>query len=138
MASVTNGYLVFRVGREWYGINVDSVIEVLHLVALNEIPGSEALGMMTLRNRAMKVFDLRQRFGLANPHYSLTTPILAVNTPQGSIGLVVDETDDVIQVSPENVLEYSGDGIEGSFRIEGRTVMIMDIVGFAPETSAEK
>lgn len=133
MASATNSYLVFRVGREWYGIGVDSVIEVLHLVALNEIPGSEVLGVMTLRNRAMKVFDLRQRFGLPNPYYSLTTPIIAVNTPQGAIGLVVDETDDVIQVAAENVLDYSGDGVEGSFRIEGRMVLIMEIGQFGTE-----
>lgn len=133
MANATNGYLVFRVGREWYGIGVDSVIEVLHLVALNEIPGSDILGVMTLRDRAMKVIDLRQRFGLPNPHYSLTTPIIAVNTSQGSIGLVVDETDDVIQVAAENVLDYSGDGIEGSFRIEGRMILIMESGQFEPE-----
>ena len=133
MASVTNGYLVFRVGREWYGIGVDAVIEVLHLVALNEIPGSDVLGVMTLRNRAMKVFDLRQRFGLPNPHYSLTTPIIAVNTPQGAIGLVVDETDDVIQVAAENILPYNGDGIQGSFRIDGRMILIMEIGQFGLE-----
>ena len=133
MASATNGYLVFRVGREWYGIGVDAVIEVLHLVALNEIPGSEILGVMTLRNRAMKVFDLRQRFGLPNPHYSLTTPIIAVNAPLGAIGLVVDETDDVLQVAHEDILPYSGDSIEGSFRIEGRTVLIMEIGQFVTE-----
>jgi purine-binding chemotaxis protein CheW len=133
MASTINGYLVFRVGREWYGIGVDSVIEVLHLVALNEIPGSKALGVMTLRNRAMKVVDLRQRFGLPDPHYSLTTPIVAVNTPQGAIGLVVDETDDVIQVAAENILPYSGDGIQGSFRIDGRMILIMEIGQFGLE-----
>jgi purine-binding chemotaxis protein CheW len=133
MASATNGYLVFRVGREWYGVSVDSVIEVLHLVALNEIPGSEVLGVMTLRNRTMKVFDLRLRFALPDPHYSLTTPIIAINTPQGAIGLVVDETDDVIQVTHEDVLPYSGDGIEGSFRIEGRMILIMGIGQFRLE-----
>jgi chemotaxis signal transduction protein len=76
------------------------------------------------------VFDLRQRFGLADPHYSLTTPIIAVNTPQGAIGLVVDETDDVLQVAPEDILPYNGDGVEGSFRIEGRMILIMEMGQF--------
>jgi chemotaxis signal transduction protein len=100
---------------------------------INEIPGSDVLGVMTLRNRAMKVFDLRQRFGLSNPHYSLTTPIIAVNTSQGALGLVVDETDDVIQVAAENILPFSGDGVEGSFRIEGRMILIMGMGQFGPE-----
>ena len=127
MVGATDGYLVFRVGREWYGISVDSVIEVLHLVALNEIPGTDILGVMTLRNRAIKVFDLRLRFGISNPNYSLTLPIIAVNTPHGAIGLVVDETDDVKQVAPENIIPYSGDGAEGSFRIDGRMAFIIEI-----------
>ena len=138
MAGTTTGYLVFRVGREWYGVGVDAVIEVLHLVALSEVPNSDVLGVMTLRNRAMKVFDLRQRFGLPNPSYTLTTPIIAVNTAQGAIGLVVDETDDVIQVAAEDILAYSGDGLEGSFRIEGRMVLIMDVGQFVREVNPQK
>lgn len=126
MVSPTYGYLVFRVGREWYGIDVNSVIEVLHLVALNEIPGSEVLGVMTLRDRVIKVFDLRRRFGLPNPHYSLTTPIIAVNTSRGAVGLVVDETDDVIQVASESILPCRGDGVDGSFRIEGRMIFVIE------------
>ena len=136
MASATTGYLVFRVGRECYGIGVDSVIEVLHLVALNEIPGSDILGVMTLRNRTLKVFDLRHRFGLPDVRFSLTTPIIAVSTPQGAIGLVVDETDDVIQVAHEDVLPYSSNGVEGSFRMEGRTILIMDMGQFVTEKRA--
>jgi purine-binding chemotaxis protein CheW len=125
MAGTTTSYLVFRVGREWYGVSVDSVIEVLHLVALNEVPGSDALGVMMLRNRAISVFDLRQRFGVPDPHYALTTPIIAVNSPQGTIGLLVDETDDVIQVSPEDIFPHAGDGVEGGFRIKDRMVFVM-------------
>jgi purine-binding chemotaxis protein CheW len=137
MAVATHGYLVFRVGRGWYGIDVDSVIEVLHLVALNEIPGDEVLGVMTLRDRAIKVFDLRRRFGLPDPQFSLTTPIIAVNTPHEIFGLVVDEADDVMQIVSERISPCSGDGIEGSFRFEGRTVFILGIGQLVATKKAE-
>ena len=33
-------YLRFRVGQEWYGVDIGSVIEVLHFMALTELPDS--------------------------------------------------------------------------------------------------
>src|SRR5947207_14942821 len=38
-------------------------------------------------------------FGLSNLEYKLDTPIIAINTDHGAIGLVVDEADDVTQVN---------------------------------------
>jgi chemotaxis signal transduction protein len=127
MQNSRHGYLVFRVRQEWYAITVDSVIEVLHMVALNEIPEPGVLGMMTLRNRPVKVIDLRQLFGLPNPDYKLDTPIIAVNTSQGAIGLVVDEADGVTQVTPDNVSLYDEEYIEGVFRDQERMIFIVKL-----------
>lgn len=129
MQTHTTNYLVFRVGREWYGIRVDAVIEVLHMVALNEVPGDDALGVITLRERAVRLYDLRQRFGIANPEYKLDTPIIAVNGLQGAIGLVVDETDDVIRVSAENIAPYSDELIKGVVRVKGRMIFVLELPG---------
>ena len=127
MQNNTHGYLVFRVRQEWYAIMVTSVIEVLHMVALNEVPEPGVLGMMTLRNRPVKVIDLRQLFGLPNPEYKLDTPIIAVNTDHGAIGLVVDEVDDVTQVSADDITVYDEVHIEGVFRVQGRMIFIVKL-----------
>ncbi len=127
MKNNRQSYLVFRVRQEWYAITVDSVIEVLHIVALNEVPETGVLGMMTLRNRPVKVIDLRQLFGLANPDYKLDTPIIAVNTEQGTIGLVVDEADGVIQVTSDDITVYDETHIKGVFRFQGRMVFILKV-----------
>ena len=119
--------MVFRVRQEWYAIMVNSVIEVLHMVALNEVPEPGVLGMMTLRNRPVKVIDLRQLFGLPNPDYKLDTPIIAVNTRQGAIGLVVDEADGVTQVTADNVSVYDEEYIEGVFRDQERMIFIVKL-----------
>jgi hypothetical protein len=50
-----------------------------------------------------------------------------VDRPQGAIGLVVDVTVDVIQVAPADILPYDGDWVEGSFRIDERSILILDI-----------
>lgn len=46
MKGKLHNYLSFRVGHEWYGVSVNDVIEVLHLVALNEVPASNIMGLM--------------------------------------------------------------------------------------------
>jgi purine-binding chemotaxis protein CheW len=127
MQNNTHGYLIFRVRQEWYAIMVNSVIEVLHMVALNEVPEVGILGMMTLRNRPVKVIDLRQLFGLPNPEYKLDTPIIAVNSDHGAIGLVVDEAEGVTQVKADEITLYDEENIEGVFRFRERMTFIVKL-----------
>jgi chemotaxis signal transduction protein len=127
MQNNMNGYLTFRVRQEWYAIAVNSVIEVLQIVALNEVPEMGVLGVMTLRNRPVKVIDLRQLFGLPNPAYKLDTPIIAVNTDQGAIGLVVDEADGVTQVKVDDITVYNEEYIGGVFHTESRMIFIVRV-----------
>ena len=127
MQNNTHGYLAFRVRQEWYAIPVNSVIEVLHMVALNQIPEAGVLGMMTLRNRPVKVIDLRQLFGLPSPDYKLDTPIIAVNTDHGAIGLVVDEADGVTQVPSDDITVHDEKHIKGVFRSQGHITFIINL-----------
>ncbi len=137
MKNRTRSFLTFRVGREWYGVPVDAIIEVLHMVAINEVPGTETLGVITLRERPVRVFDLRPRFGVSAPEYRLDTPIIAVNTAQGGVGLVVDETDDVLQIAPEAISSYHNDLIEGTFRLKDRMIFILEVSQLEPESNAQ-
>lgn len=105
-------YLTCRVGREWYAINVDNVIRVLHMVALTELPDPhpDVLGLLTMPDRVVPVIDLRRRFGLADAPLRLETPIVAVDTPHGAIGLVVDEADDIESIEASQLAPYT-DGV---------------------------
>ena len=137
MQNNTHGYLVFRVRQEWYAITVSSVIEVLHMVALNEVPEVGVLGMMTLRNRPVKVIDLRQLFGLPNPDFKLDTPIIAVNTNHGAIGLVVDEADGVTQVTSDDITVCDEKHVKGVFRSQGHMTFIVNLAQLGNSTSTE-
>ena len=130
-------YLCSRVGAEWYGVEVSHVIEVLHFVALHEIPGAkpDVLGLLTLRDLIMPVIDLRIRFGLSEADLSVDTPIIAINTPNGPVGLVVDDVDDVEQVPQVE----DGHGNESPFtigtaRLDNRLLLILDLSHFREAT----
>jgi purine-binding chemotaxis protein CheW len=112
MRESTRVYLRCRVGREWYAIDVDSVRRVLHLVALTELPDAspDVLGLLTLPDRVAPVIDLRLRFGLADAPLRLETPIVVVDTPDGTVGLIVDEADDIETVDETQIAPFT-DGV---------------------------
>ncbi len=124
--------LTFRIGQQWYALNVDRVIEVIHLVALAELPAAESkvLGLMTLRDRVLPVIDLRSYMGIPDPQYTLTTPIIAVHSERTAFGMVVDEVDNVERILPEQLNAYSGPNlaqISGVARLNGRLLFLIDL-----------
>jgi purine-binding chemotaxis protein CheW len=113
MMSGTPGvYLRCRLGREWYGINTDQVYKVLQMTALTELPdsGPDVLGLLTLADSIIPVVDMRRRMDLPFAPLRLDTPIVAVTTPRGMVGLVVDEADDLETIDGSQI-ELSGSGL---------------------------
>jgi chemotaxis signal transduction protein len=53
---------------------------------------------------------MRRRLGLPDAPLRLDTPIVAVTTTRGMVGLVVDEADD-IETIDENQIELAGSGL---------------------------
>jgi purine-binding chemotaxis protein CheW len=123
-------YLRCRVGREWYGIAVEQLIEVLQLVALNEIPGAKphVLGLLTLRDVVMPVMDLRILFNMDEAALSLDTPIIAINTAEGPVGIVVDDVDDVRPIS--EITDRHGHEspfISAAAKVDDRLLLLLDV-----------
>lgn len=123
-------YLRCRVGGEWFGIAVEQVVEVLQLVALNEIPAAKphVLGLLTLRDVVMPVMDLRILFGVGEAALSLDTPIIAINTAEGRVGIVVDDVDDVRPVS--DITEQHGHEspfIKAAAKVDDQLLLLLDV-----------
>ena len=130
MSEQSHNYLSFRVGPEWYGVNIDYITEVLHFVGLTELPGTnnDVLGLLTLRDTVMPVVDLRRRFRLPDSRLQLNTPIIAMRAPKGALGIVVDDVDDVEELS--GIMDYEGDEtphIKGVIKQEDRLLLLLDV-----------
>ena len=140
MTRMSDSFLSFRVGPEWYGVDVEYITEVLHLVGLTELPGTapDVLGLLTLRDSVMPVVDLRMRFNLPDAPLRLDTPIVAMRTTNGPLGIVVDDVDDVEIIS--GVMDYQGDEtryIKGVIRQDDKLVLLLDVDELYAETSIE-
>ena len=57
---ISRNYLTFRVGHEWYGVDISDVVEVTHLVTVTELPATtpDLLGLMTVRAHEGSATDL--------------------------------------------------------------------------------
>jgi chemotaxis signal transduction protein len=141
--TATRHYLNCRVGEQWYGLDVEHVVGVLHLVALTEVPAEQSsmLGLMTLRDEVMPVFDLRRHFGIAEPKLRLDTPIIAVRTTKNSLGLVVDEVDNVELMPVEAFVFYNGPElpyISGMAKHSARLILLIDPDAIASKSAVER
>ncbi|MFC1960839.1 chemotaxis protein CheW [Chloroflexota bacterium] len=135
---ISHNYLTFRVGHEWYGVDIDDVVEVTHLVTVTELPATtpDLLGLMTVREEVMPVIDLRLRFGLLAGPLHLDTPIICVRTVNGPIALVADEAEDVVRYAESQLADYDGLGsryVNGAVRQGDRLLLLVDIAKLRAE-----
>jgi len=101
----SNQIIVFRVGNEDYGLEIEKVQEVIRMKTIKKLPRSPKfiLGVMNLRGNIIPVIGLRQKFGLDPMEYTEFTRIVVVNHRSKLVGMVVDEVNKVITVSDENI-----------------------------------
>ena len=97
--------IVFRVGKEDYGLEIEKVQEVIRMKTIKKLPRSPQfiLGVMNLRGNIIPVIGLRQKFGLEEVDYNDFTRIVVVNHDNKLVGMVVDEVNRVINVNEDNI-----------------------------------
>ena len=140
MVETVENYLSFRVGTEWYGVDIGYITEVLHMVGLTELPGTgdDVLGLLTLRDTVMPVVDLRILFQLPDTQLQLNTPIIAMQIPQGPLALVVDDVDDVEEIA--DIMDYQGEEtpyVRGVVRRDDRLLLLLDVEEVYAESRIE-
>lgn len=120
-------YLSCRIGREWYGIPINMVTEVLHMLALRQLPRSEMAGLMTLREKVIPVIDLREYLGIEEFAYELDTPIIALQQEGKRLGIIVDEAEEVVSFPDEAIQLFREALVTGTVRLGTKIYFILDI-----------
>ncbi len=132
MANKKVKYLSVRIGDQWYGIDVDQIIEVLQLIAFTELPTSreDILGLITVRDEVMPLIDLRRRFGLKDVQLKLDTPIVTIRGDRGPLALVFDDADRVEEFETSE-MTFSNFGqdlpyVRAVAKLPGRLLLLLD------------
>ncbi|MGM1045266.1 chemotaxis protein CheW [Paenibacillus sp. N3/727] len=97
--------IVFKLGSEEYGIEVEKVQTIERLMPITRVPKTYAFvkGVVNLRGVVIPVIDLRGRFGLPEAEHTDQTRIIIVAVNEMQVGFIVDSASDVIDLNSDSI-----------------------------------
>lgn len=96
-------YLTFHLAGEYYALEISHVTEIIGIQIITEVPDMPKYlkGVINLRGKIIPVLDIRLRFHIAPIEYGARTCIIVVKYNEVSVGLIVDEVSEVLDIKPE-------------------------------------
>lgn len=130
--------VVFRVGDEEYGADIQYVTSVidLHQHRITPVPRlpNYIVGVINLRGRVIPVIDLRQRLGLPKMEATKQSRIAVAEMDGGTVGMIVDSVSTTMRVGPADieppspvVVSVEHDFVAGVARQQDRLVVMLDM-----------
>lgn len=138
-------YVVFRLGKEDYGVPIEQVISIEHMQEPTHIPRmpKHIRGVLDIRQQVMPIADLRVYLLEDEPVDTETTRVIVVNVNGQSMGLVVDEAKDVVEIEKDAIqdLQIKGAATESVLGIgkkEGRMIILLNLARLLDELDPER
>lgn len=149
-ATVTEGVqvVVFRLGSEEYGIDIDHVREIIRRTEVTPVPHAtkSVRGVINLRGKIIAVVDMHVRFGLERGEESPTERIIVVEVDGHLVGLEVDAATEVLQLPPDSIepppevlaSEHMAEAVMGVGKIEERLIVLLRLEEVLPLADVAK
>ena len=143
MSDTTSQQLVvFSLGSEEYALPIGSVHEIIRFTEPRTVASEAAWirGVIGLRGKIIPIFDLASRMELDIAE-SEAGKIVIVESGTGQVGIMVDEVEEVLTVSSdqlEDVPSANTDSIEAIAKIEDRLVILLNPEGLFARSGAEE
>jgi len=142
MSDTTSQQLVvFSLGSAEYALPIGSVHEIIRFSEPRTVASEAAWirGVIGLRGKIIPIFDLAARMELEIAG-SEAGKIVIVESGTGQVGIMVDEVEEVLTVSSEqleDVPSAASDAIEAIAKIEDRLVILLNPAGLFAGSTAE-
>lgn len=97
--------VVFQLGGETYGVDINWVHEIIRMQAITRLPRTPHFieGVINLRGRIIPVIDLRKRFGLPLGEETQNSRIMVVELAGVTVGMIVDAVSEVLRLPAESI-----------------------------------
>ena len=138
--------LVFDLAGEVYGVNIETVREIIRMREVTYVPDAPDFveGVINLRGRVIPVVDLRKRFSLAVTDATAESRVVVVDIGGQDIGVIVDAVTEVLRIAEDSVepassLVTTEDSyyIEGIAKVGDRLLILLDIDRALADEAAE-
>jgi purine-binding chemotaxis protein CheW len=133
-------FVTLGIEREVFGVPVESVLEILDMRPIFQVPEAPSylLGLIDLRGRSVPVLDLRTKLGLPRVAATETTRILVLEVAIAGrplvLGLVADRVFEVIALATSDIepppdigIRWRSEYIRGIGHRDARFVIIFDL-----------
>lgn len=136
VTSVLEQLVVFDLAGEQYGVDIQSVQEIIRIQNITKVPKTLAFveGIINLRGKVIPVLDLRKRFGLEITETNAETRIVVIEISGIIIGMIVDAVSEVLRIPQSSVeppspivANIDSDFIRGVGKLEDRLIIILDV-----------
>ncbi len=128
--------IVFNLGEEEFGADIDQVREIINVEKITSIPDSPSFikGVTNVRGEIGVVVDLATRFSLPRKSDVESKHIVITEQEKNLFGLMVDEVTEVqripekvIKATPKLVTRIDRIYISGVLTLENRLIILLDL-----------
>lgn len=102
---IDNKYVIFKLGKEYYGIPINKVTYIEKMQEFTRIPNGEKYlkGVINLRGEVIPLIDLRLKFNMETKEIDNDSRIIVVSEEDNVVGLMVDSSSEVIEIDKDNI-----------------------------------
>ena len=143
-------YLTFKLGEEFFAVNVANVLEVLEKQEITPVPRApeNILGIINFRGNILPVIDTRQKFNLTGIEADLISILIvfelgpaddrfSVAATADAVKDVIEKSQDEIKPIPEMGLSYDTQFIRGAVRREENFILLLETEKVFSPSNAE-
>lgn len=100
-----DSYMVFDCSDIKYAVNIDNVLEVMKLPALEypqRLPNN-SIGLLKYDNIMVNIFDIRFYFDVEIEKYDVYTKLIILKTDESIFGIIAQNIDDIISIEKDRI-----------------------------------
>ncbi len=137
-------YVVFKLDNEEYGIDILRVKEIKEMMNITRVPKAAHFvrGVINLRGEVIPIVDLRKKFNLPAGEDTENTRIVIVTIEDITVGLVIDSSSEVLEISrelieeaPSSVGTIDQGNISGIGKVNNRLIILLDVAKILSNTA---
>ncbi|MBR4754773.1 MAG: chemotaxis protein CheW [Lachnospiraceae bacterium] len=144
----TKQYIVVNIGSERYGIDITYIDNIVRMQKITRVPKAQDYfkGVINLRGEVVPVMSVRLRMGLEPDEYTNASRIIIIKLEQqGSIGLIVDEVQEVVTLDQNEIDRISRDNgssdrisfINGIGKHDGQLISLLELQSVVAEKAVQ-
>ena len=140
-------YVVFKLGKEEYGIDIMNVKEIVPYQECVKVPNAPRFveGIINYRGKVIPIICLKKKFYMDNTCVDSNTRIIVINLNEKQIGFIVDEASQTLRLdesdidpTPDVVAGVDRKYITGVGKLEKRLIILIDLEKVLSDEEKEK